>query len=88
MSAETLSVSFSEDASETFANWVRDHDGWYVRITPQEGEPFEAVLRKVEPGVGTQWYDQVGFVRADPESGLALDGAEVEAVRVRDVFVF
>lgn len=84
---ETLSVSFGEGAAETFANWVRDHDGWYVRLTPQEGEPFEAILRAMPSGVEPRWYDEVGFVRADAD-GLALDGAEAETVRVSDVHVF
>lgn len=82
----SLSITFSGEASEGFADWVGQRKGWYVQITPleDEGDQFDAVLI----GSGTDWYDAVSFQRADPDTGLALEGAPVETIRVQNVYVY
>src|SRR3954469_15432972 len=39
-----LSISFSGEAAERFQNLLDEFKGFGVTITPQEGEPYEAVL--------------------------------------------
>lgn len=86
-----LSLSFSGDASEGFADRVTNMKGWYVLITPQEGEPFEASIvgsghdQQDENGDG--WYDAVRWLPVD-EHGLAVKGAEPRVTRVKDVYVY
>ena len=41
---DRLSISFGGEAAVGFADWLTNHPGWYVRLTPQEGEPFDAAL--------------------------------------------
>ena len=87
----SLSISFSGEASEAFAEWVDGRRDWYVRITPQDGEPFDAILLGSGQDYlidGEPWNDSVEFLRADPETGIALDGAKPEALRVTDVHVY
>lgn len=87
---QNLSISFSGEAGESFAARIDGLATYAVRITPQEGEPFDAVIvgsgqDVVEDGNG--WYDAVRFWRAD-EDGLPLTNAIPEVLRVRDVHVY
>lgn len=89
MNEQRLSISFSGEASEAFSAWVSQRNDWYVRITPQEGEPFDAVL--IGSGIEndqSEWYDSVRYLDADEDIGLPVEGATPKIVRVRDVYVY
>ena len=87
----TLSISFAGEASEGFADRIDHMKDWYVLITPQEGQPFDAVLVGSGTDVevdGDTWYDAVTYIPAEPETGLPLSGEGERTVRVQDVFVY
>ena len=89
---DRLTISFSGEASEGFADWIGNHKGWYVRITAQDGQTFDAVIvdnaLNVEIDGDEGWYDGVVFKRADPRTGLVAEGAKTEALRVEEVHVY
>jgi hypothetical protein len=100
---ENLSLSFSGEASELFSNYVTGMNDYYVRITPQEGDPFDAQIIGAGLDVevdGSTWYDAVSFIRADELNGL-VDGDKwvsdltpeelaerTETLRVADVHIY
>lgn len=89
MEEHRLSISFSGEASEAFADWLTGRRNWYVRITPQEGEPFDAVL--VGPGIDSgksEWYDSVEYLDVDEGKVMPIAGATPKIVRVVDVHVY
>lgn len=90
MNEPRLSISFSGEASESFADRISNMRGWYVRITPQDGEPFDAEIVTGEGEVEGEggWYDAVTYLDVDEETGLALPDATEKTVRVTDVFVY
>lgn len=77
-----LTITFGEEASEQFSNWLLDRAGWYVRLTTQEGETREAII----VGPGDDWHDAVAFYPCDDE-GIKLSNV-VETVRVSDLHVY
>lgn len=87
-----VSISFTGEACEAFSAWLIDKQEWYVKITPlDDGEPFDAVLVGPDQDTkidGDTWYDAVAFIRADPESGLPVENAPIETIRVRDILVY
>jgi hypothetical protein len=90
---EGTSITFAGEASEAFADWIGSKAGkdYYVRVAPLDGFPFDAVL--VGSGIdtpvdGDTWFDAVTYLPADPETGLAIEGAREQTVRVREVFVY
>lgn len=86
-----LSISFSGEASEGFADRINDMQDWYVRLTPQEGEPFDAVIVGGYGEIdGEGWYDAVRYQEAD-EYGLGHaqpQPHEIDTVRVTDVYIY
>lgn len=85
MYEETLSITVSGEASEWFADHVRQMDGWYVKLTTREGEKVEASI--VTPMEDIGWYDAVTF-RPVTEDGLPVEGSEPRTVRVKDIYVY
>lgn len=84
------SITFSSEASEGFADRVNNMQGWYVRLTTQEGEHIEAQILGTDQDTeidGTTWYDAVRYLDVG-EDGLPLAGAEPKTVRVSDVYVY
>lgn len=88
---ERVGLSYSGDASEAFSDALGNMSDWYVRITPREGDAFDAVVVRSGLNVeidGDTWYDAVTYLPADPETGLAIEGAAAQTVRVVDVYVY
>lgn len=88
---DELSISFSGEASENFEKALDGMYGWIVRITPREGEPFDAVLARATPDdeVAAQWLDSVTFQRVDLNDAPVPDSfGPLESTRVRDVYVY
>jgi hypothetical protein len=89
MSDDTLSLSFTGEASESFANHLLNMSGWYVQLTPLDGEPFDALIcRRPIGGEDLNDYRQVFFMRADEDTGEAMEGARIETILVKDVLVY
>ena len=38
------SISFTDEASESFANFLQHIEDYCVQVTPSEGEPFDAFV--------------------------------------------
>jgi hypothetical protein len=89
--SEPLGITFDGDASESFASRVEGMAQYYVRITPIQGEPFDAIIIGSDQDTevdGDTWFDAVRCVEADEESGLQIEGAEPKTVRVRNVHIY
>ncbi len=87
---DTLSISFSGEASETFRIIVSRMDSYCVRLTPLDGsEPFDAIIKGSAPigGVDLCDYRQVWFLLAD-DDGFPIEGAQPQTLLVKDVYVY
>lgn len=88
---ENLSISFGDEAAASFSDRIDNMTDYYVRITTRDGAEIEGVI--VGSGLnvevdGNTWYDAVTYLPADEESGLAIEGAPEQTVRVSDVYVY
>jgi hypothetical protein len=85
MSEATLAISFNGDSSEVFSNLLAQFPDYCVKVTPQEGEPFDGILKG--SGIESGWYDAIKVQAADKD-GFAIEDAEVQILRVKEIHVY
>lgn len=82
-----MRIEFAGEAYELFQQTCDKAKGWGVKVTPQEGEPFDARLlgsAVVEPG---GWCDAVTVLRVDDDF-FDLPDAKPETLRIEAIYVY
>ncbi len=78
-----LTLSFDYEAGETYERLLRELAGLTVRITPEEGEPFDATL--IGPDVTAAGYGTVR-VRCIEDDGARI--GQAFSVDAKDIYIY
>lgn len=80
-----MRIAYAGGAYASFQDTVDRLRNYTVRVTPGEGEPFDAIV--LGPDRASEWVDAVIVAEDDDKDGIPTPGS-VRSVRVAELYVY